>query len=72
MARQLLLEGSCRNSGLAQIARVATCKLEPRELKTLSRGAPLIFLGIQVLEQLVNCFLKALVRFPDFWQSGYL
>ena len=39
--------------------------LKPRELKVISRGGPRIFLGIQMLELLVNCFLKALVGNPD-------
>ena len=45
---------------MAKNARVVTCMLKPRELKVLSRGGPRIFLGIQMLELLVNCFLKAL------------
>ena len=65
MARQLLPEGSCGNSGLAKGARVVTCMLKPRELKVLSRGGPRIFFGIQMLELLVNCFLKAHVGIPD-------
>ena len=69
MARQLLPEGSCGNSGLAQIARAETCMFKPRELKVISREGLRISLGIQMLEQLANCFLKVLVENPDSWIS---
>ena len=62
---------SVHNSSLCQIlfeyaiSDKINAKALSGELKVLSRGAPRIFLGIQVLEQLVNSFLKALVGNPD-------
>ena len=58
------LKSSSSEEG-AQIARVVTCMFKSMELKLLSRGGLRISLGIQMLEQLVNCFLKALVGNPD-------
>ena len=46
VACQLLPEGPCGNSGLAQIARVVTCMFKPKELKVLFREGPRISLGI--------------------------
>ena len=69
IARQLLLEGSWRKSGLPDNLKVISTQKWPKSDKMQNKRWGLhIRMHGSILQRLVNCFLKALGGNPECWQ----